>query len=224
MESCPVRLITQQMKRLVFTLYTHRASLERSRSGSPFVLSATRWSAAVGTEQEIYFRAARAKDVEDILFYHPGVKVVKINEADDNGFKAIIKAEADCPLGEHKGAPTHPWWLERVADVLCGAFPHFARSYPKEGEGPQKVALNTAISGAVANESVDRFVVDVKQGQRISVEVECIRLGRYFDDASVAIKNSKGFIVARSDDTPLFIQDCFATAVAKEDDIHCGVA
>ena len=41
-----------------------------------------------GTEQEIYFRTTRAKDVEDILFYHPGVKVVKINEADDNGFKA----------------------------------------------------------------------------------------------------------------------------------------
>ena len=67
----------------------------------------------------------------------------------------------------------------------------------------------------MANESVDRFVVDVKQGQRISVEVECIRLGRYFDDASVAIKNSKGFIVARSDDTPLFIQDCFATALPR---------
>ena len=100
------------------------------------------------------------------------------------------------------------------------ALSHVARSCPKEGEGPQKVALNTTISGAVANESVDRFAVDVKQGQRISVEVECIRLGRYFDDASVAIKNSKGFIVARSDDTPLFIQDCFATALAKEDDTY----
>ena len=32
-----------------------------------------------------------------IFFFTPGVKVVKINEADDNGFKAIIKAEADCP-------------------------------------------------------------------------------------------------------------------------------
>ena len=168
-----------------------------------------------GTEQEVYFRATRAKDVEDILFYHPGVKVVKINEADDNGFKAIIKAEADCPLGEHKVRLRTRGGLSELRTFYVGPFPTLREVAPKEGEGPQKVALNTTISGAVANESVDRFAVDVKQGQRISVEVECIRLGRYFDDASVAIKNSKGFIVARSDDTPLFYSGLFCNSFSQ---------
>ena len=219
MESCPVRLITQQMKRLVFTL-TLIGLVWNVAAVDPRLYYLRPDGLQPGTEQEIYFRAARSKDVEDILFYHPGVKVVKINEADDNGFKAIIKAEADCPLGEHKVRLRTRGGLSELRTFYVGPFPTLREVAPKEGEGPQKVALNTTISGAVANESVDRFVVDVKQGQRISVEVECIRLGRYFDDASVAIKNSKGFIVARSDDTPLFIQDCFATAVAKEDDTY----
>ena len=101
MESCPVRLITQQMKRLVFTL-TLIGLVWNVAAVDPRLYYLRPDGLQPGTEQEIYFRAARAKDVEDILFYHPGVKVVKINEADDNGFKAIIKAEADCPLGEHK--------------------------------------------------------------------------------------------------------------------------
>lgn len=173
-----------------------------------------------GTEQEVEFRGSRLEDTEDILFYHPGVKLVKISEKTATMVTATIKADPNCPLGEHKARLRTRSGLTELRTFYVGPFPTVREVAPKEGEGPQLVPLNTTISGSVANESVDQFRVVVKQGQRISVEVECIRLGRYFDDASVSIKNSKGFIVARSDDTPLFIQDCFATAVAEENDTY----
>ena len=71
MESCPVRLITQQMKRLVFTL-TLIGLVWNVAAVDPRLYYLRPDGLQPGTEQEIYFRAARSKDVEDILFTTPG--------------------------------------------------------------------------------------------------------------------------------------------------------
>jgi len=173
----------------------------------------------IGKETEITFRGLRLADAEEIFFYHPGVKLVKITEKNDRFVKALIKAEANCPLGEHKARVRTRSGLTELRTFYVGPFPMERKVAPKEGEGPQKLPLNCTVAGSVAAESVDRYAVDVKKGQRISVEVESIRLGRGFYDPYVAIVDRKGFIVARSDDTPLFVQDCFATTVPKQDDV-----
>ena len=56
----------------------------------------------IGTETEVIFRGQRLADAEDIFFYHPGVKLVKVTEKNDKFVKALIKADSSCPLGEHK--------------------------------------------------------------------------------------------------------------------------
>ncbi|MBT5321904.1 MAG: hypothetical protein HOL43_06030 [Verrucomicrobiales bacterium] len=174
----------------------------------------------IGTETEVIFRGQRLADAEDIFFYHPGVKLVKITEKNDKFVKALIKADGSCPLGEHKARVRTRGGVTELRTFFVGPFALVAKVAPKAGEAPQKLPLNCTVAGSVAAESVDRFAVDVKKGQRISAEVESIRLGRGFYDPYVAIVDSKGFIVARSDDTPLFVQDCFASAVAKGDDVY----
>ena len=69
----------------------------------------------------------------------------------------------------------------------------------------------------VQNEDVDYFVIAAKKGQRISAEVEAMRLGTYLFDPYLAILDSKRFELAASDDAPLVYQDAVASVVAPED-------
>ena len=69
----------------------------------------------------------------------------------------------------------------------------------------------------VENEDVDYFAVEAKKGERITAEIEGLRLGYTFFDPYVAILDTKRFELARSDDAPLVRQDCIASIVAPED-------
>ena len=69
----------------------------------------------------------------------------------------------------------------------------------------------------VENEDVDYFVVEAKKGERLTAELEGIRLGYTFFDPYLAILNANRFELARSDDTPLLRQDCLCSIVAPED-------
>ena len=67
---------------------------------------------------------------------------------------------------------------------------------------------------------MDYYAFEAKKGQRLSVEVEGIRLGgqnNVIFDPYVAILNSKRFEQAAADDTPLLLQDCFVSIVVPED-------
>ena len=58
------------------------------------------------------------------------------------------------------------------------------------------------------NEDVDYFAISAKQDQRLSVEIEAIRLGTMFDPF-ISVLNQDRFELAVSDDTPQFKQDGF---------------
>jgi hypothetical protein len=69
----------------------------------------------------------------------------------------------------------------------------------------------------VQSEDVDYFVVECKKGQRLSVEVEGMRLGVTVFDPYVAILDSKRFELATSDDSPLLGQDGGCSIVVPAD-------
>jgi len=69
------------------------------------------------------------------------------------------------------------------------------------------VPLNTTVTGVVENEDVDYYAVDCKKGQRLSVEIEAMRLGTTLFDPYIAILDAKRFELATSDDSPLLGQD-----------------
>ena len=74
--------------------------------------------------------------------------------------------------------------------------------------------MNVTVTGVADNEDVDYFVVEAKKGDRISAEVEGMRLGITLFDPYVAILNAKRFELASSDDAALIWQDGFASILA----------
>lgn len=171
----------------------------------------------VGVEAVLTFNGARLADAQSLIFYKPGIQVVALEEAKDNFVRAKLKVAADCPLGEHHVRVRTAGGLTELRTFFVGPFPIVTKVPAKIGEGPQVLPINCTVMGSVANETVDRYVVQAKKGQRLSVEVESMRLGQAFYDPYVAIIDTKGFVLSRSDDTPLFVQDCFASATIPED-------
>ena len=84
-------------------------------------------------------------------------------------------------------------------------------------QAPQAIPMNVTVNGVADNEDVDYFVVQAKKGERISAEVEGLRLGITEFDPCVAILNAKRFELGVSDDAALVWRDGFTSIIAPED-------
>src|SRR5207247_9987329 len=82
---------------------------------------------------------------------------------------------------------------------------------------PQPIPFKVTVAGTVENEAVHYYRLDARKGQRISAEVEGMRLGRALFDPFVAVMNAGRFVLASSDDTALLLQDPACSVIAPED-------
>ena len=99
-----------------------------------------------------------------------------------------------------------------------GALAEIAETEPNtDFAQPQKIALDNTVNGVVQNEDVDYFLVEAKKGERITAEIEAVRLGYAFFDPYVAILDMGRFELARSDDTALLKQDAMVSVLAPAD-------
>jgi len=171
-----------------------------------------------GTEVEITLSGANLAKSQEILFYSPGFTVKSLTPAGENAVKAVIAVAADCRQGIHALRIRS---LEGVSDLrtfTVGSLPEVKEVEPNtDFAAPQVVQLNCTVSGIVQSEDVDHFVVDLKKGDRLTAELEGLRLGYTFFDPYVAILNAARFELARSDDAALLNQDCVVSIVAPED-------
>ena len=151
----------------------------------------------VGTEVEMSFNGSRLEDAEEILFYKKGFEVVAIEEKKAASVKAKVRITAECPLGEHPVRVRTKGGITEIKTFYVGPFKVVPRVRPKAGEAPQKLALNCTVAGSVPTESQEIFTVDAKKGQRLSAEIESMRLGRGFYDPYIEILDTKGFILSR---------------------------
>ena len=158
-----------------------------------------------GTEIEVTLSGARLGDAKEILYYQPGITTVSLTKVDDNNVKAKLKIAPDCPLGPARP----PASARRPGSASCGpsASGRSRRSTEVEPNNdfaaPQAIPMNVTVTGVADNEDVDYFVVEAKKGERISAEVEGMRLGITLFDPYVAILNAKRFELASSDDAAL---------------------
>lgn len=171
-----------------------------------------------GTEAELKFNGSRLADAEEVLFYEPGVKVLELKEVKDGYVLTRVKLDADCPLGEHKIRIRTKTGVSDFRTFTVGPFPQIDEKEPNTTiDKAQKIPLNTTVLGTISNEDVDYYSVEVKKGEPLSVEVEGMRLGRTMFDPYVAILDKHGKVLAKADDTALFIQDTYATIIAPAD-------
>jgi hypothetical protein len=210
------------MKRMsIYNLICLTAVLSLSgvvSASSPTVAVAQPRGVTRGTDANIIINGNNLADAKELFFYSPGLTVTKFEVVNNTQVKAAIKIAPETILGEHSYRVRTASGISEMRTLWVGALPIVDEKEPNsEFTTPQKVPLNCTIHGVADNEDVDHYAVEAKKGQRISVELEGMRLTGTFFDPFVAILNSKRFELATSDDSPLFKQDGCLSIVAPED-------
>lgn len=173
-----------------------------------------------GAEHVLTFSGARLRDTEEILFYEPGVEVVKIepDEKNANIVRVTVKVAADCELGEKTAQVRTRTGISDYRTFFVGALPAVSEKEPNtEFAEAQPIEQNVTVEGVVQNEDVDYFVIEAKKGQRLSVEVEGMRFGQTLFDPYIAILDEKRFELSAVDDSPLVRQDAVTSIIVPED-------
>lgn len=171
-----------------------------------------------GSEVTLTFYGDRLADAAEVKFYTPGFTVGAIEAIDAKKFKAKLTIAPDCAFGEHLLRVRTKSGLSHTRSFWVGQYDNTAEKEPNNDFAvPQVIPFNTTIAGSLENEDVDYYAIQAKKGQRISAEVEGIRLGNAFFDPYLAILNTERFEIASSDDTPLLLQDPMLSIIAPED-------
>jgi Bacterial pre-peptidase C-terminal domain len=171
-----------------------------------------------GTDAVLFFNGARLADAQEILYFTPGFSTTKLEAVNDNQIKVTVKIAPDCRLGEHAARLRTKTGLSELRTFWVGALPVVEEKEPNSDfTAPQKIPLNVTVHGVVDNEDVDYYAIELKKGQRLTAEIEAMRLGEALFDPYIAILDSKRFELASSDDAPLLGQDATASILAPAD-------
>jgi len=185
---------------------------------SPNLARVTPRGAERGTEIDLTLTGTQLKDAQQLFFYKPGLEVLKLEATDDKTVKVRLKVAADAALGEHTMRLRTGSGISDLRTFYVGPFPVVDEKEPNNNfKAPQKLKMNVTVAGTVTNEDVDYYSVDLKKGERLSVELEGVRLGTSLFDAYIAILDTKRFEIVSADDTALLMQDPFLTLCAPED-------
>ena len=174
-----------------------------------------------GTEIEVTFAGRNLTDAQEVLFYQPGITVKELKAGDAGAVKVKLAIAGDAKLGEHQMRVRTATGVTDLRTFYVGPFPNLDEVEPNnEFVNPQKIGTNVTVSGVIKDEDVDHFVVEAKKGERISVEVEALRIAagdRMEFDPFVAILDENRFELAASDDSALLLQDSVASTIAPKD-------
>lgn len=171
-----------------------------------------------GHQHELVFSGARLEEAQEVLLYFDGITVDAVEQIDASQVKVTLTVAADCRVGEHVAQLRTAHGITEYRTFFVGPYPAVPETEPNnDPEQIQAVDFNTTITGTIAAEDQDRFQVTATAGQRVSVEVEGIRLGTIMIDPFLTVTGPDGSEVATQDDTPLLRQDCFVSFVAPVD-------
>lgn len=183
------------------------APIAPSTPGTPVLNQIVPRGAQRGTERTFTFVGERLFDAKEVFFYDKGFEVKKIEQVDGKSVKVTVAVSAEARIGEHVAQLRTASGISDYRNFFVGALPEIDESEPNsEFTAPQKIALGTTVNGVIMNEDVDWYQLEAKKGQRISVEIEAIRLGFMFDPY-IEIRDSEGTELAKCDDCPLTKQD-----------------
>jgi hypothetical protein len=175
-----------------------------------------------GSEHTLNFHGARLNSAEEVFLYDSAgkISVLEVKVADANRVEVRIKVEPDCRLGEHLAQIRTKDGISEFRSFFIGALTEVNETEPNNNlSEAQAISLDQTINGVVDNEDIDYYRFEGKKGERVSVEIEAIRLGYMFDPA-IALLDSKRFEIAVSDDTPLTKQDSWLSVLLPEDGVY----
>ena len=180
----------------------------------------------VGTTVRIELIGKRLFDPQDLLFYEKGLSVVGI-EPQEGGKRcfATLRIPPRARLGEYPLRLVTKEGLTELRTFWVGQFPTVTETMRPGGkrelndtfQDAQLVATDVTVQGITKREDQDYFKVRMKKGQRLSAEVEGMRLGRVMFDPLVSILDPSGKELARNDDSPLLGRDCAVSIICPSD-------
>lgn len=185
------------------------------RAADPSLGNIAPYGAQRGTEVDVTFSGARLNDAQEIILYEPGIEVKSLEVDEQNNVKTRLAISDDCRIGAHAMRVRTASGISNLRLFSVGALPEISEEEPNNDfDSPQAINLDVTVNGVVTNEDVDYFVVEAKEGERITAEIEGIRLGQTFFDPYVAIMDERRFELDGSDDSALLWQDGVASIVA----------
>ena len=170
----------------------------RLHAASPSLAAIRPSAASAGPRSTSHSPAARLGDAKEIIYYQPGITTVSIKKRR----RQQRQGQAQDRRRTARSACTTCGSERRPASASCGPSAsgpsrRSTRSSPTTtSPSPQPIAMNVTVNGVADNEDVDYFVVEAKKGERITAEVEGMRLGITLFDPYVAIMDAKRFELA----------------------------
>ncbi len=171
-----------------------------------------------GHEHVLTFTGAHLKDAEEALLYSTGITVKKVEVVDPQNVRVTVDVAPDCRLGEHIVQLRTHTGASDYRSFFVGALPGVDEKEPNNSfDQPQPIELNVCVAGVLQNEDADYYRIHATKGQRLSIEIEGIRLGQAYFDPYLAILDKNRFELAAVDDTVLLRQDGFLSVIIPVD-------
>jgi hypothetical protein len=171
-----------------------------------------------GADTDVTISGQHLQDAQGLLFYTPGIQVLSWQPVDQGKVHARLRVAPDCPLGDHEVRVWTSTGISEMRPFYVGPFPNVACSGSDHTIArAQPVPLNCTVNGIIHDEEIDYFSIQAKRGDRITAEVEGMRLGRDMFDPWASIMDAHGRQLAANDDNPLFLQDPLTSTIAPAD-------
>jgi Bacterial pre-peptidase C-terminal domain len=171
-----------------------------------------------GQAFDVTLVGGKLKDVKDLLWYEPGLDCREIKAISDNEVRLTLLASSECRLGAHAFRVCTPGGLSGLKVVNVGRFSVTGEVEPNDDiKSARNIPLNTTVAGVVDSGDVDIVTVALKRNQRLSAEVQAIRLGGEMTDTVLTVFGPDGKVLATVDDTSATRQDPFISLLAPEE-------
>ena len=169
-----------------------------------------------GADATVHLHGGRlGKEPQELVFYEPGVEVLDLQAKGDNQVVAKLRLAEGCPLGRHAVRVRTATGLSNLRTLHVGALETVGEAEPNNTlDQAQAIPFNRTVHGVVKREDEDVFAVEAVEGQRISIEVDGLRLGRTFFDPCVEVLDASGAVIAENDDQRPSYSDPFLTVTA----------
>ena len=185
-----------------------------------------------GTTVDVSIRGSHLDDPKEIIFDRPGIRADAIGPVTklpvtglvhggriEQEIKCRLVIEPDCVPGEHRFRLRTATQLTSLATFHVTPFPVVDETHDNNGNDTpstaQSVPMNVTVRGSIKGSprgDVDVYRVPAKAGERLSVEVDCVRLAdaHYGDsefDLALRVLDAKGREIAANDENPIHTQD-----------------
>ena len=190
-------------------------------AASPTVESVSPAVGQRGTDFTLKLVGAGLDQAKELLLYSSGVTCLELNPVSGNELTVKLRASSDCPLGSHPFRVRTPHGISELRIFRVTPFTVVAAAEPNETpQQAMSISNNVTVTGSLEKGDVDCFQLTLRRGERLSAEVEAVRLGANLIDTVLTVFGPDGKTLTGVDDTPLFRQDPFLTLVAPVDGIY----